>query len=96
MGVFVDLTNPKPYHSVDRPAEDTQPSRREECLVASDEDVDRQHVQEDLIEDLEADKDSADTIHGGGTRAEITQDVTVNKAKTADKAFQAMDGYIRG
>lgn len=25
----------------------------------------------------------------------ITQDVTVNKAKTADKAFQAMDGYIR-
>jgi hypothetical protein len=28
--------------------------------------------------------------------AEITQDVTVNKAKTADKAFNAMDGYIRG
>jgi hypothetical protein len=27
---------------------------------------------------------------------EITQDVTVNKAKTADKAFSAMDGYIRG
>ena len=27
---------------------------------------------------------------------EITQDVTVNKAKTADKAFNAMDGYIRG
>lgn len=27
---------------------------------------------------------------------EITQDVTVNKAKAADKAFQAMDGYIRG
>lgn len=25
-----------------------------------------------------------------------TQDVTVNKAKTADKAFQPMDGYIRG
>ena len=25
---------------------------------------------------------------------EITQDVTVNKAKTADKAFAAMDGYI--
>lgn len=24
------------------------------------------------------------------------QDVTVNKAKTADKAFNAMDGYIRG
>jgi hypothetical protein len=27
---------------------------------------------------------------------EITQDVTVNKAKTADKAFNAMSGYIRG
>ena len=27
---------------------------------------------------------------------EITQDVTVNKAKTADKAFKAMDAYIRG
>jgi hypothetical protein len=30
----------------------------------------------------------------GGTG--IVQDVTVNKAKTADKAFKAMDGYIRG
>ena len=29
-------------------------------------------------------------------KGEITQDVTVNKAKTADKAFSAMDGYIRG
>lgn len=27
---------------------------------------------------------------------QITQDVTVNKAKTADKAFNALDGYIRG
>ena len=27
---------------------------------------------------------------------EIGQDVTVNKAKTADKAFNAFDGYIRG
>lgn len=27
---------------------------------------------------------------------QIQQDVTVNKAKTADKAFNAMDGYIRG
>ena len=26
----------------------------------------------------------------------VAQDVTVNKAKTADKAFNAMDGYIRG
>ena len=30
------------------------------------------------------------------TTYEIAQDVTVNKAKTADKAFTAMDGYIRG
>lgn len=26
---------------------------------------------------------------------EITQEVTANKARTADKAFGAMDGYIR-
>ena len=26
----------------------------------------------------------------------VLQDVTVNKAKTADKAFNAMDAYIRG
>ena len=26
---------------------------------------------------------------------EITQDITVNKAKTADKAAQTWDGYIR-
>jgi|UPI000489E68B hypothetical protein len=32
----------------------------------------------------------------GGEALKVTQDVTVNKAKTADKAFQAMDGYIRG
>jgi hypothetical protein len=32
----------------------------------------------------------------GGETFKITQDVTVNKAKTADKNFQAMDGYIRG
>ena len=35
-----------------------------------------------------------EAVAGGGKA--ITQDVTVNKAKTADKAFQAMDGYIRG
>jgi hypothetical protein len=29
-------------------------------------------------------------------KGEITQDVTVNKAKTADKAFNAMDNYVRG
>jgi len=40
-----------------------------------------------------------DAVTGGGGKVvshEITQDVTVNKAKTADKAFNAMDGYIRG
>ena len=26
----------------------------------------------------------------------VKHDVTVNKAKTADKAFNAMDGYVRG
>ena len=30
------------------------------------------------------------------TAGEIHADVTVNKAKTADKAFSAMDGYIKG
>jgi len=29
-------------------------------------------------------------------KGEITQDVTVNKAKTADKNFSKMDGYIQG
>lgn len=26
----------------------------------------------------------------------VAQDVTVNKAKTADKAYEAMDNYVRG
>lgn len=65
--------------------------------MTSDENADRRQVEEDLVEDLEVDKDSVDSISGGdGKKFEITQDVTVNKAKTADKAFQAMDGYIRG
>lgn len=44
-------------------------------------------------------------MHGGGAFGgavqkvspglSIAQDVTVNKAKTADKAFNAMDAYIR-
>jgi hypothetical protein len=39
-----------------------------------------------------------DSVTGGdAAKVEtIKQDVTVNKAKTADKAFSAMDGYIRG
>jgi hypothetical protein len=31
----------------------------------------------------------------GGDAASTTQTVTVNKAKTADKAYQQMDAYIR-
>ena len=31
----------------------------------------------------------------GGTATSITQDVTVNKARTADKAYKMMDEYIR-
>ncbi len=60
--------------------------------MTSEEHADRRQVEEDLVEDLEVDKDSVDSIRGG----EITQDVTVNKAKTADKAFTAMEAYIRG
>jgi hypothetical protein len=30
------------------------------------------------------------------TEGAHAKDVTVNKAKTADKAFNAMDGYVRG
>ncbi len=32
----------------------------------------------------------------GGETIKINQSVSTNKAKSADKAFQAMDGYIRG
>jgi hypothetical protein len=49
----------------------------------------REHVAQDAAEDLELHDESAEGVKGG-------QDVTVNKAKTADKAFSAMDGYIRG
>jgi hypothetical protein len=50
----------------------------------------RRPLHEDGAEDLElGDERRLDDVTGG-------QDVTVNKAKTADKAFTAMDGYIRG
>ena len=32
---------------------------------------------------------------GQKVAGEITQDITVNKAKTADKAYTQMDGYIK-
>jgi hypothetical protein len=94
MGVCIDLTNGEPYHSCRPPSGRYPTPGREERRVSSEED--RRQVEEDRVEDLEVDKDSAESITGGGTKFEITQDVTVNKAKTADKAFQAMDGYIRG
>lgn len=46
--------------------------------------LNNENITELTEEDLEQ-------VSGG----EITQDITVNKAKTADKAFNAMDGYIR-
>jgi hypothetical protein len=64
---------------------------REE-LVSSEEQVRREEDIKDLAEDLELDKESADRIRGG----EITQDVTVNKARTTDKNYKSMDEYIRG
>jgi hypothetical protein len=32
----------------------------------------------------------------GGETIKVTQDITLNKAKSADKAAAAVDGYIRG
>jgi hypothetical protein len=53
--------------------------------------------EEERIEDLELAEGDSKDVRGGDKRVfEITQDVTVNKAKTADKAFTAMDGYIKG
>ena len=39
--------------------------------------------------------DELERVAGGDT-FQITQDVTVNKAKTADKAYSTWDAYIRG
>jgi len=43
---------------------------------------------------IELSERELEKVSGGDTKP-ITQDVTVNKAKTADKAFNAMDAYIR-
>ena len=51
----------------------------------------REQVAQDAAEDLELGDEAAGAVTGG----EITQDITVNKAKTADKAYSAMEGYIR-
>ncbi len=47
---------------------------------------------------IELSESELSKVAGGETHkiGQTTQDVTVNKAKTADKNFQAMDGYIRG
>jgi hypothetical protein len=66
--------------------------------VSEEERENRRKLEEELGEDLEMSEDSAEKVRGGGKTSPttISQDVTVNKAKTADKAFNAMDGYIRG
>jgi hypothetical protein len=67
--------------------------------VSQEEREERRELEEDLGEDLELSEDSAENVRGGDKIAPITtisQDVTVNKAKTADKAFKSIDGYIRG
>jgi hypothetical protein len=46
----------------------------------------RKQDEEDLLEDLEMDDKSATEILGGAT---------VNKAKTADKAYAQMDAYVK-
>ena len=58
----------------------------------------RDKIAADAAEDLELQDETADAIVGGDKAkpVTITQDVTVNKMKTANKAFDAMDGYIRG
>jgi hypothetical protein len=58
-----------------------------------------QELKEDLDEDLDLSSEAeTDDVRGGDGKKvfQITQDVTVNKSKTADKAFNAMDDYIRG
>jgi hypothetical protein len=48
---------------------------------------------------IELSETALDKVAGGNAVSDINainQNVTVNKAKTADKAFKAMDGYIRG
>jgi hypothetical protein len=53
-------------------------------------DEQRQQDEQDVAEDLELNDESADKIRGG------SENVAVNKAKTADKAYTQMDGYIKG
>jgi len=51
------------------------------------EELEQDHIEDlDLAQDLEVPPEHLDGVIGG---------VTVNKAKTADKAYQAMDGYVK-
>jgi hypothetical protein len=85
----VELVAGRQYHRPTVQREERSPPARKGCPVTSDEHAERRQVEEDVIEDVEAEKGSIDSVRVG-------QDITVNKAKTADKAFNAMDGYIRG
>ena len=53
----------------------------------------REHLAQDAAEDLELGDESADGVKGGDSKYKVTQDVTVNKAKTADKQFYG-DGRL--
>ena len=66
--------------------------------MSKEERDERRELEEDLQEDLELTGDAAENVRGGEKTQPITvnQDVTVNKAKTADKAFKSWSDYIRG
>lgn len=53
---------------------------------------------DELIKDLDIKVSNADAanVKGGDKVLVVTQDVTLNKSKVANKAADALDGYIRG
>jgi hypothetical protein len=52
--------------------------------------------QESDKQPLELSAEDLTQVVGGVDAATVAQDITVRKAKTADKAFAAMDDYIKG
>ena len=66
--------------------------------MSKEERDERTDLEQDMQEDLELSGDSAEKVRGGNktTPTTVNQDVTVNKAKTADKAFKSWSDYIRG
>ena len=66
--------------------------------MSKEERDERRELEQDLAEDLELTDESAENVRGGDKTAPVTvnQDITVNKAKTADKAFNSWNAYIRG